>query len=90
MPGETIQILDGKILINGRELQDDYGYTPADEPGLASSLVTLGKDEYFVLGDNRKDSSDSREPSVGNLKKDQITGKVFMRIWPMERIGIVH
>ena len=90
LPGETIQILDGKILINGRELKENYGFTPTDQPGLASAPITLGNDEYFVMGDNRSETSDSREPSIGNLKRSQIFGKVLLRIWPMDRIGVVR
>ena len=49
----------------------------------------LGEDEYFVLGDNRNNSSDSRDPSVGNIQRDQIIGKAFLRIWPLNKIGIL-
>ena len=51
--------------------------------------ITLDEDEYFVLGDNRNNSSDSRDPSVGTIKKDDIVGKAFIRIWPFSKFGIL-
>ena len=51
--------------------------------------ITLGEDEYFVLGDNRNNSSDSREPSVGNIHRDQIIGKAWVRIWPFHKFGVL-
>ncbi len=90
LPGETVQIEDGVIYINGSALSESYGYEEIKNPGLASAAVTLGEQEYFVLGDNRNDSSDSREPSVGNISRDQIIGKAWIRIWPLSSFGFVH
>lgn len=90
LPGETVQIFDGDIYINGRVLQESFGSEPIQSGGLASETVTLGEDEYFVLGDNRNDSADSREPSVGNIKRDDIVGKAWMRIWPLNQIGFLR
>ena len=58
--------------------------------GLASEPVILGEDEYFVLGDNRNSSSDSREPSVGNIEESQLIGKAWMRVWPLSGLGLIH
>ena len=81
LPGETVQIdLSGNIYINGEILEEDYGLEPINFPGLAQEPITLGEDEYFVLGDNRNNSSDSRDPSVGNIKRDDIMGKAWVRI----------
>lgn len=90
LPGETVQIdLEGNIYINGEILEEDYGKEPINFPGLASEPITLGDDEYFVLGDNRNNSSDSRDPSVGNIHRDDIIGKAWIRIWPLNKIGVL-
>ena len=57
--------------------------------GIASEPVELGEEEYFVLGDNRNNSSDSRDPSVGIIMEDQIIGKAYIRIWPLNKFGIL-
>ena len=53
------------------------------DPGIARDEITLGRDEYFVMGDNRNNSTDSREPSVGNIHKKDILGRAWLRIWPL-------
>lgn len=89
MPGETVQIVDGEILVNGEILRESYGREVIRDPGTAAEPITLGKDEYFVLGDNRNASSDSREPSVGVIHQKDIVGRAWIRIWPLNRIGIL-
>ena len=90
LPGETVQIdLSGNIYINGEILEEDYGLEPINFPGLAQEPITLGEDEYFVLGDNRNNSSDSRDPSVGNIKRDDIMGKAWVHIWPLNKFGVL-
>lgn len=89
MPGETVQIMDGMVYIDGELLDESYGKEVMQYAGVASDPITLGEDEYFVLGDNRNNSSDSRDPSVGNIHEDQIIGKAFIRIWPLNKIGIL-
>ena len=90
MPGETVQIdYDGNIYINDKILEEDYGKEVILNPGRASEPITLGDDEYFVMGDNRNKSSDSREPSVGNIHRSDIIGKAFIRIWPLSKFGIL-
>ena len=90
LPGETISIEEGYIYIDGQLLADDvYGseqITPDHYYRLAEP-VKLGENEYFVLGDNRNNSTDSRDPEVGNLKKEQFKGKIVFRIWPLEQLG---
>lgn len=83
LPGETVQIdEDGNIYINGEVLTESYGREVIKNPGLASEPIHLSSNEYFVLGDNRNDSSDSRDPSVGNIYRDDIIGKAWIRFWP--------
>ena len=90
IPGETVQVVDGMIYIDGEVLEESYGKEVMNYAGIAADPITLGEDEYFVLGDNRNNSSDSRDPSVGNIKKDQIVGKAFIRIWPLNKFGILR
>lgn len=89
MPGETIQIKEGKIYINDEVLDESYGLEVIAMTGLAEVPVHLGSDEYFVMGDNRNDSLDSRMEEVGNVKREDITGKAWLRIWPLKRFGLL-
>ena len=89
MPGETVQIIDGMVYIDGEMLDESYGTEVMQYAGIASEPVELGEQEYFVLGDNRNNSSDSRDPSVGIIMEDQIIGKAFIRIWPLNKFGIL-
>lgn len=87
LPGETVQIMDGNIYINSELLKENYGKEIMNYAGIASKAITLEENEYFVLGDNRNHSSDSRDPDVGIIFKDTIIGKAWIRIWPLERFG---
>ena len=90
LPGETVRIDDtGSIYINDELLMEAYGKEVIEDPGLARDGITLGADEYFVLGDNRNDSSDSRFVSVGNIKGSQIIGKA-LRIYPFSAFGRIR
>ena len=89
LPGETIQIRDGEIYIDGEILYESYGREVMKSAGLAADPVTLGEDEYFVLGDNRNDSTDSRDPNVSLIHRDEIIGRAWLRIWPLDEIGVL-
>lgn len=89
IPGETVQVIDGYVYINGEVLDENYGLEVMDDPGIAAEPITLGEDEYFVLGDNRNHSSDSRDPSVGVLHRDDIMGRAWIRIWPLDKFGVI-
>ncbi len=90
LPGETVQIVGGRVYINGELLESDvYGNELMVNPGRAFQPITLGEDEYFVLGDNRNDSADSRMEEVGNVDKSRIIGRAFVRIWPFNTIGLL-
>ncbi len=89
LPGETIEYSDGKILIDGEVLEEKYKTTKIEELGLLEEPITLKSTEYFVLGDDRQNSEDSRMANVGNVKKSEIAGKVWFVISPMKRFGFV-
>ena len=89
LPGETVQVIYGYVYINGEVLDENYGLEVMDDPGIAAEPITLGEDEYFVLGDNRNHSSDSRDPSVGVLHRDDIMGRAWIRIWPFDKFGVI-
>lgn len=90
LPGETVQVIGGYVYINGQLLESDiYGAEVMDSPGIAAEPITLGENEYFVLGDNRNHSADSREASVGVLKRDELLGRAWVRIFPFDKIGVI-
>ena len=90
LPGETIQIEDGTIYIDGQELDEDYARETILDAGDAGEPITLGEDEYFVMGDNRNNSKDSRDPSVGLIHRKDIVGRAWVRIWPFDRFGVLR
>jgi signal peptidase I len=89
LPGETVQIVDGNIYINGELLEENYGKETMVSSGRAINEIQLGDDEYFVLGDNRNHSEDSRFEDVGNIKRSDIIGRAFIRIWPLNSFGLL-
>lgn len=90
LPGETVQIdAAGNIYIDGEVLDEDYGYEVMTYPGLAAEPITLSEDEYFVLGDNRNHSEDSRYPDVGLIHKKDIVGRAWVRIFPFKDFGLI-
>lgn len=86
LPGETIQIADGKIYVNDKELKDLKISEKIVNPGLAKEKIKLDYDEYFVIGDNVNNSEDSRSNTVANVKLNEIEGKVWLVLWPFARI----
>ena len=93
LPGETIRIsvthvgsnYVSKIIVNGEVLEENYGKEPIHDAGIAANEVTLGDNEYFVLGDNRNDSSDSR--FLGVFTKKDINGVTNFRLFPLKNAG---
>ncbi|MEF9941268.1 MAG: signal peptidase I [Lachnospiraceae bacterium] len=89
LPGETVQVKNGNVYINGEELGEHYGTEVMQQAGIAEEEIQLGEDEYFVLGDNRNHSSDSRDPSVGVLKREDLMGRAWVRIYPFDTMGVI-
>lgn len=89
MPGETVQLQDGEIYINDQRMIETYGLETYLDAGIASEPLVLGPEEYFVLGDNRNDSRDSRSAGLGPVRREQIVGRVLFRIWPFSESGTV-
>ena len=89
MPGETVQIKNGRVYINDHELNENYGNAIMNDGGVADNAIILGEDEYFVLGDNRNNSQDSRFASVGNVHRSDIIGRAWLRIWPLDKVDLL-
>ncbi len=90
LPGEKVQIKNGHIFINGDVVSD----LPFDDlimtEGLAIDEVSLGEDEYFLMGDNCNNSEDSRYVNIGNISMKEISGKVFFRVSPRGKFGKIQ
>lgn len=92
LPGEKVQIDEaGNIYIDDKILEESYGMEVIrpENIGIASEPIVLGPDEYFVLGDNRNNSSDSRMAVVGNIHRDDIIGRAWVRIWPFDKMEVL-
>ena len=90
LPGQTIQITEGMIYIDGKVFLEQKNYPSIINPGMAADPIKLGDKEYFVLGDNRNNSEDSRFADVGLVKSDMIEGKVWFILSPSEHRGFVN
>lgn len=89
VPGDTVQIKNGRIYVNGTEFTEKVDVASIEDAGLAADAVTLGDDEYFVLGDNRNNSEDSRYANIGNIKREHIIGKAWFVISTGDRFGFI-
>ena len=89
LPGETVQIKDGEIYIDGEKLEEKYETTAFEDAGTASEEITLDGDEYFVLGDNRRNSEDSRMADIGNVKRSEIEGKAWFVLSTKGNFGFI-
>lgn len=89
LPGETVEIIENRIYIDGEKLDEPYETTNIDYVGLVSGEMKLKEDEYFVLGDDRESSEDSRNPEVGSVKRAYIYGKAWFVISPYENFGFI-
>lgn len=91
LPGEEIEIKsDGQIYINDEVLEEHFGIESIRIKGNQPFPMIIPDDEYFVMGDNRNDSSDSRYQDVGTIPKEDIIGRAGLRIWPLTNFGFVE
>ncbi len=89
LPGETVQIVDDEVYIDGKPLGENYGIAAIEYYGIAQEPLVLGDDEYFVMGDNRPVSRDSRYEDVGPIQKSDLKGRAILRVWPLNRFGTI-
>ena len=89
-PGDTVQIKDGKVYVNGEVYQEKIMVASIEDAGVASEEIKLGDDEYFVLGDKRNNSEDSRLANIGNVKKSYIIGKAWFYFKSIGNMGFIH
>lgn len=87
LPGETVRIINGAVYINGELLQEKVQTEPMLNGGLADEEVVLEENEYFVLGDNRNNSEDSRFANIGNILREDIIGKAWIRLKPFDFVN---
>ena len=87
LSGEDIEIIENRIYIDGVKLDEEYKTTDIDDVGIVDEKIRLAEDEYFVLGDNRVSSEDSRNADVGNVKREYIYGKAWFVLSPREDFG---
>ena len=90
IPGDTVQIKEGKVYVNGTVTEEDYIPSDIENPGLAAEEILLEENEFFVLGDNPKGSEDSRMATVGNIERAEIIGRAWLIIKPGEHFGVIE
>ncbi len=89
LPGERIEIINGKLEVDGKEVKDSDIKEPMWET-TSYGPITLKEDEYFVMGDNRNYSIDSREEGIGPIPKKRFVSKVFFRVWPLNKMSFIN
>ncbi len=87
LPGDTVSLVGGILVVNGQQVDDDIPCKYVDLEGRLNSPVKLGDEEYFVLGDNPANSEDSRFINFGNVQKNEIKGKIVYRLLPKDEAG---
>lgn len=90
VPGDTVQIKNGAVYINGELFNEKVTVSSIEDAGVASEEIKLENGEYFVLGDNRNNSEDSRYANIGNIKKEYIIGKAWFRFSSFKDMGFIH
>ena len=89
VPGDTVQIKSGAVYVNGELFEEEVDVSAMEEAGLAADEIKLEEEEYFVLGDNRNNSEDSRYANIGNVKKEYMIGKAWFVVSPFKKFGFL-
>lgn len=89
VPGDTVQIKNGTVYVNGKVFDEKIEAASIEHAELAEDEIEVGEDEFFVLGDNRNNSEDSRYANIGNVKKEYIVGKAWFIVSPLKDFGFV-
>ncbi len=89
VPGDKVQIRDGAVYVNGQLFEEKTETAAILDAGIAAEEIVLAEDEYFVLGDNRNNSEDSRYANIGNVKKEYIIGKAWFIVSPYKDMGFL-
>ena len=89
LPGETVQIRDGSVYINQTSLPEPYASGILQYAGTAATPLTLSEDEYFVMSDNRSNNFDSRDPTVGTVKRNTVSGKAWLKVLPFREFRLI-
>ena len=89
LPGETVQIRDGSVYINQTSLPEPYASGILQYAGTAAPPLTLSEDEYFVMSDNRSNNFDSRDPTVGTVKRNTVSGKAWLKVLPFREFRLI-
>ena len=89
VPGDTVQLKSGAVYVNGELFEEEVDVSAMEEAGLAADEIKLEEDEYFVLGDNRNNSEDSRYANIGNVKKEYMIGKAWFVVSPFKKFGFL-
>jgi len=90
VPGDRIRIKDGILYVNGERFEEKVDVSTMEYAGLAENEIELDKDEFFVLGDNRNSSEDSRYANIGLVRKEYIVGKCWFRVFPLKKIKFIR
>ena len=89
-PGDTVEVRDdGSVLLNGKALSEPWAILSPGSAGELDYPVTLPEDGYFLLGDNRQSSIDSRSRVLGVIDEDQLAGRLVLRLWPLNRVALL-
>ncbi len=90
LPGETVEIIENGIFIDGERIEEEYETSDISDVGVVTEKIELGENEYFVLGDDRENSVDSRSADVGNVERKDIYGKAWFVVSPLRHIGFIR